>query len=322
MSEPVLRIEELSVCFPTERGVVRAVDAVSLEARAGEILAIVGESGCGKSATALSILGLVPKPGRIEAGRILFEGRDLCGLDERALRSIRGNRIAMIFQEPMTSLNPALQIGAQVAEPLRLHRGMSRRRALLEAAGLLERVRIADAANRIHDYPHQLSGGMQQRVMIAMALACGPKLLLADEPTTALDVTIQAQILALLRELALESGAALVLITHDLGVVARWADRVVVMYAGRVVETAPVRELYARPRHPYTLGLMQSVPRLEARREARLVPIPGQPPDLASLASGCAFSPRCRYALDRCVTERPRLEAVGDGRSRACFGYD
>ena len=319
---PLLSVIDLSVSFPTDRGTVRAVDSVSLEVAAGETLALVGESGSGKSVTALSILRLIPDPGRIEQGSIVFDGQDLLTLDRRGIRAIRGNRIAMIFQEPMSSLNPVLTIGKQVAEPIRLHRGLSWKAALAEASDLLEKVAIPDAVSRLDAYPHQFSGGMRQRVMIAMALACRPQLIIADEPTTALDVTIQAQILALLKDLTREANSGLILITHDLGVVARYADRVAVMYAGRIVETAPARDLYANPRHPYTQGLMQSIPRLDDASDKRLVPIDGQPPDLAHLPIGCAFAARCPHVADRCRVELPRLEPLAENHSMACFGYD
>ncbi len=331
----VLRLEQLSVSFPArdqrrERGKrlrrVRAVDQVSLSVAAGETLAVVGESGSGKSVTALSIMGLVPEPGRVDEGKILFDGVDLTGLTERGIRGIRGNKIAMVFQEPMTSLNPSLTIGMQVAEPLSTHRGGSWRDALPEAQKLLKKVAIPDAESRLAAYPHQFSGGMRQRVMIAMALACKPKLIIADEPTTALDVTIQAQILALLKELTAESGAALILITHDLGVVARYADRVAVMYAGRLVETARAPDLYSHPRHPYTQGLLRSLPRIGSQGSGkgedreRLVPIAGQPPDLSQLPEGCSFSPRCPQAHSRCLKEQPALEDAAPDHAIACFG--
>ena len=277
-------------------------------------MAIVGESGSGKSVTALSIMRLIPSPpGRIESGEVIFEGQDLLKLDDAGIRAIRGNKIAMIFQEPMSSLNPALTVGLQVAEPVNLHRdaALGARRSSM-AKELLGRVRIPDAASRLASYPHQYSGGMRQRVMIAMALACQPRLIIADEPTTALDVTVQAQILDLLKELTRETGSSLLLITHDLGVVARYADRVAVMYGGRIVETAPARELYKHPRHPYTLGLMASVPRLDGDAGRPLVPIDGQPPDLAQLPPGCAFSPRCRSVTDVCRTAARRWSQVGD----------
>lgn len=318
----LLSVTDLSVSFPTDRGTVQALDSVSLEVGAGETLAIVGESGSGKSVTALSILRLIPEPGRIEKGSIVFDGQDLLTLDRRAIRAIRGDRIAMIFQEPMSSLNPVMTIGKQVAEPVRLHRKVSWKEALEKASELLTKVRIPDAESLLGSYPHQFSGGMRQRVMIAMALACQPQLIIADEPTTALDVTVQAQILALLKDLTKESRSALILITHDLGVVARYADRVAVMYGGRIVETAPARELYANPRHPYTQGLMESIPRLDDESGKRLVPINGQPPDLARLPPGCAFAPRCPHAAERCGVELPLLESVAAKHSMACFGYE
>ncbi|MYE11329.1 MAG: ABC transporter ATP-binding protein [Gammaproteobacteria bacterium] len=318
-AEPLLGIEDLSVSFRTDRGTVRAVHGVSLAVSAGETLAIVGESGSGKSVTALSILGLLGDAGSVDSGRIVFDGRDLLALDDDAIRDIRGDRIAMIFQEPMSSLNPVLTVGKQVAEPIRLHRRVPWREAYARATELLERVRIPDAAHRLGDYPHHFSGGMRQRVMIAMALACQPRLIIADEPTTALDVTVQAQILALLKELTREADSALILITHDLGVVARYADRVAVMYAGRIVETAPAGTLYAAPAHPYTEGLMASIPGVDGAIGARLPTIEGQPPDLAGLPPGCPFAPRCQHALDTCRTVPPPLERVGDRHFRACY---
>jgi len=320
MTEPLLRVRDLTTRFRTEGGVVTAVDRVSFDVEAGETVAIVGESGSGKSVTALSILRLIPNPpGRIESGEVLFEGQDLLELSDADIRAVRGDRIAMIFQEPMSSLNPALTIGLQVAEPLRLHRGSRWRDALDRAQELLARVRIPDAQSRLGAYPHQFSGGMRQRVMIAMALACKPRVIIADEPTTALDVTVQAQILDLLKELTGQERSALILITHDLGTVARYAHRVIVMYAGRVVETAAARTLYASPRHPYTRGLLASVPRLDGDAGIRLVPIEGQPPDLSALPPGCAFAPRCRLASAKCRAQRPPLEPVGDGHLSACF---
>jgi oligopeptide transport system ATP-binding protein len=323
-SESLLAIDNLSVTFRTERGLLRAVDGVSLAIHPGETLALVGESGSGKSVTALSILGLLGDNARIDRGRVLFEGRDLLGLDQAELRAIRGHRISMIFQEPMSSLNPVLTIGRQVAEPIRLHQGKSWSASLDQAAELLTRVSIPDAHDRLSQYPHHFSGGMRQRVMIAMALACRPRLIIADEPTTALDVTVQAQILELLKALTRETGAALLLITHDLGVVARYAQRVAVMYAGRIVESAPAAELYARPRHPYTEGLMASVPALTGKPRSRLVTITGQPPDLAALPPGCAFAPRCPHAHDLCSSQTPVLApapGAGAGHQRACHGY-
>ena len=320
MAEPLLDVRGLTTRFRTERGEVTAVDDVSFSLAAGETLAIVGESGSGKSVTALSLLRLIPQPpGRIEADAIRFEGRDLLTLDEAGMRAIRGNRIAMIFQEPMSSLNPALTVGLQVAEPINVHRKAAWSRAFDAARGLLERVQIPDAQSRLRTYPHQYSGGMRQRTMIAMALACQPRLIIADEPTTALDVTVQAQILDLLKDLTRETGAALILITHDLGVVARYADRVAVMYGGRMVEEASAGALYRDPRHPYTRGLLASVPRVDARPGARLVPIEGSPPDLAALPPGCAFAPRCRIAEATCGAERPGLRAVSADHRHACL---
>jgi oligopeptide transport system ATP-binding protein len=320
MTTPLLQVRNLSTRFNTERGRLTAVDDVSFDIGAGETVAIVGESGSGKSVTALSIMRLIPTPpGMIESGEVLFEGQDLLKLDDVGIRTIRGNKIAMIFQEPMSSLNPALTVGMQVAEPINEHRRTAWGKALEVAKELLGRVRIPDAASRLSSYPHQYSGGMRQRVMIAMALACEPRLIIADEPTTALDVTVQAQILDLLKELTRETGSSLLLITHDLGVVARYADRVAVMYAGRIVETAPARELYKNPHHPYTLGLMAAVPRLDSEAGRRLVPIEGQPPDLARLPPGCPFSPRCRVATDPCRAARPPLLEIGARHLKACF---
>ncbi|MFN0185727.1 MAG: ABC transporter ATP-binding protein [Aquabacterium sp.] len=317
---PLLSVRDLVTRFRTARGQVTAVDRVSFDVAAGETVAIVGESGSGKSVTALSILRLIPDPpGKIESGQIMFDGQDLLKLSDAQIRAVRGDRIAMIFQEPMSSLNPALTIGKQVGEPVNLHRGTPWAQALERAKELLGLVRMSDAATRVNAYPHHFSGGMRQRAMIAMALACEPRLIIADEPTTALDVTVQAQILDLLKDLARKAKSSLILITHDLGVVARYADRVVVMYAGRVVESAPARELYGRPRHPYTRGLMASVPRLDGDTGVRLVPIEGQPPDLAALPPGCAFAPRCQYASDACRAARPPLREVGDSHQVACI---
>ena len=320
MPLPLLQVRNLTTRFTTERGRVTAVDSVSFDIDAGETVALVGESGSGKSVTALSIMRLIPSPpGHIESGEVVFEGRDLFKLDGAGIRAVRGNKIAMIFQEPMSSLNPALSVGLQIAEPINVHRGTAWAKALEQAKALMGRVRMPDAASRLASYPHQFSGGMRQRVMIAMALACSPRLIIADEPTTALDVTVQAQILDLLKELTLETGSSLLLITHDLGVVARYADRVAVMYGGRIVETAPARELYKRPHHPYTRGLMASVPRLDGDTAQRLVPIEGQPPDLAQLPSGCAFAPRCRSVSDICRSARPPLTQVAARHLKACF---
>jgi oligopeptide transport system ATP-binding protein len=320
VTEPLLRIRDLTTRFRSERGMVAAVDSISFDVDAGETLAIVGESGSGKSVTAMSIMRLIPSPpGRIEQGEIQFDGRDLLKLSDREMRAVRGNRIAMIFQEPMSSLNPALTVGMQIAEPMNVHRRMPWSQALDKAVELIAQVGMPDANARRRDYPHQFSGGMRQRAMIAMALACEPQLIIADEPTTALDVTVQAQILDLLKELASRAHSALILITHDLGVVARYADRVAVMYAGRIVETAPARALYKSPQHPYTLGLIQSAPRLDGDTSKRLLSIQGQPPDLAALPVGCAFAPRCRFVTERCRSERPELRAVGERHQKACF---
>jgi oligopeptide transport system ATP-binding protein len=319
---PLLSVENLSVAFRGEHGVVRALDSVNLEVRAGETLAVVGESGSGKSVTALSILGLLADNGRVESGRILFEGRDLLSLAPDALRAIRGRHISMIFQEPMSSLNPVLTIGRQVAEPIWLHEGKPWDQALDRAAELLNMVSIPDARERLGQYPHHFSGGMRQRVMIAMALACRPRLIIADEPTTALDVTVQAQILELLKNLTRDTGAALILITHDLGIVARYAQRVAVMYAGRIVESADARTLYSNPQHPYTRGLLASVPSLTGTPGARLFTIAGHPPDLARLPPGCAFAPRCPHAHAACTGSVPVLEPVAPGHLRACIGHD
>jgi len=325
-SAPLLEVEDLKTYFFTRDGVVRAVDGVSFSVERGETLAIVGESGCGKSVTSLSILRLVASPpGRTVGGRLLFEGRDLLALSEPEMRKIRGDALSMIFQEPMTSLNPVLTIGRQIAEVLTLHRGLGRDEALRRAIELLRLVHIPEPERRVAEYPHQLSGGMRQRVMIAMALACEPRLLIADEPTTALDVTIQAQILELMRELKARTSAAIVLITHDLGVVAEMAQRVMVMYAGRKVEEAPVEALFARPRHPYTRGLLDSIPKLGATRDGapgdgkRLSEISGTVPSLLEPIVGCAFAPRCAYATARCRSDRPPLEEKAPGHRVACW---
>jgi peptide/nickel transport system ATP-binding protein len=324
--QPLLDVEGLKTWFFARDGVVRAVDGVSFSIHPGETVAMVGESGCGKSVTSLSILRLIASPpGRTIAGRIAFEGRNLLALPDREMRKVRGNEISMIFQEPMTSLNPVLTIGRQIAETLTVHRGMSRADALARAVEMLRLVNIPEPAARLGQYPHQLSGGMRQRVMIAMALACDPKLLIADEPTTALDVTIQAQILDLMRELKARTGAAILLITHDLGVVAEMAQRVFVMYAGRKVEEAPVRALFARPRHPYTRGLLASIPRLgaaAATARRRLAEIPGLVPSLREEIAGCVFAPRCAYAQERCRREYPPLERKDDGHWVACWEAD
>jgi oligopeptide/dipeptide ABC transporter ATP-binding protein len=322
VAEPLLKVRNLSTYFFTEDGVVRAVDGVSLDIHRGEMVGLVGESGCGKTVTALSIMRLIPSPpGRIVSGEIWFEGVDLLKLDDDGIRSIRGHKIAMVFQEPMTSLNPVLTIGRQLTEPLEVHLKMEPRQARARAIELLEMVGIPEPHKRIDSYPHQFSGGMRQRVMIAMALACSPRLLLADEPTTALDVTIQAQILELMTQLTRELGTAVLIITHNLGVVARYAQRVYVMYAGKVVETAPAMELYHRPHHPYTLGLLRSVPRLDQGRKARLEPIEGFPPDMVHIPPGCAFHPRCPFRTERCQVEGPPLVAVGPEHMVACWEW-
>ncbi len=322
---PVLEIDNLQTHFFTEAGVVRAVDGVSYSVRAGETLGVVGESGCGKSVTALSILRLVANPpGRIVGGAVRFNGKNLLDLSESEMEDIRGNHISMIFQEPMTSLNPLYTIGRQIAEAIALHQGLSRRDALVKATDMLRRVAIPEPERRIHAYPHQLSGGMRQRVMIAMAVSCNPSVLIADEPTTALDVTIQAQILDIMRNLRETLGTAIVLITHDMGVVAENADRVVVMYAGRKVEEAPVDDLFDRPGHPYTKGLLGSIPNVEAAAHAgdtrsRLTEIKGMVPSLAKLPPGCAFAARCGFATDHCRTTYPPLEEHRPNHWVACW---
>ena len=317
----ILTVDGLQTHFFTEEGVVRAVDGVTLSVRPGEMLGLVGESGCGKTVTALSILRLVPDPpGRIVGGTISFEGRDLVRLPEEEIRKIRGCAISMIFQEPMTSLNPVFTVGEQVAEGIRHHEKVSRREAWDQAVEVLKRVKISDPARRAREYPHQLSGGMRQRVMIAIALALSPKLLIADEPTTALDVTIQAQILELLLGLQEEMKMAVMLITHDLGVIAETADRVVVMYAGRVVEEASVKELFDNPLHPYTQGLMESLPRLETgKARRRLRAIPGLVPNLLQLPTGCKFAPRCPKVVEQCWPTEPELREIRPGHSARCI---
>ena len=322
-SSALLDVRGLKTYFFTRDGVVRAVDGVSFSVVRGETLAIVGESGCGKSVTSLSILRLIASPpGRTVEGSVVFEGRDLLELSEAEMRKVRGDAISMIFQEPMTSLNPVLTIGRQIAEVLILHRGLSREDAMRSAVEMLRLVKIPEPERRVGEYPHQLSGGMRQRVMIAMALACEPRLLIADEPTTALDVTIQAQILDLMRELKARTGAAIMLITHDLGVVAEMAQRVVVMYAGRKVEEGPVEALFANPRHPYTRGLLDSIPKLGAASRgaaARLTEIAGTVPSLSESIVGCAFAPRCAYATVRCQNEYPPFEEKIPGHGAACW---
>jgi peptide/nickel transport system ATP-binding protein len=323
--QTVLEVKNLKTVFFTNSGLFKAVDDVSFTVGRGETLAIVGESGCGKSVTALSVMRLVPDPpGRIVGGTVTLEGTDLLGLDEAAMRDVRGNRISMIFQEPMTSLNPVMRIGDQITEVVRLHRDVASKDAWKQAVDMLRLVRIPEPERRALEYPHQLSGGMRQRAMIAMALACRPALLIADEPTTALDVTIQAQILALMVDLQQRLGTGLILITHDLGVVAQTAQRVIVMYAGKKVEEATVEALFENPRHPYTRGLMASMPEvitLEAKPDARLTEIPGMVPSLTNLPPGCAFAPRCKLAIDRCRAEYPPLQDF-NGHLAACWRAD
>jgi oligopeptide transport system ATP-binding protein len=318
-AEPLLTVENLEVRFWTRRGTVHAVNGISFDIAAGETLGIVGESGCGKSVTSLALLGILPRAGKVTNGTAMFQGRDLLRLKDDQLRKVRGREIAMIFQDPMTSLNPVLSIGRQIREALETHFDMDRAQANKRAAELLDQVGIPSAKTRIRDYPHQFSGGMRQRAMIAMALACEPKLLIADEPTTALDVTIQAQILNLLRELVAERDTALILITHDLGVVAGMCERVNVMYAGMFMETGNAEHLFARPRHPYTLGLLQSIPRLDATRKERLTPIHGAPRDMLRPPSSCPFQPRCRFEVEQSSLEVPPLREIEPGHMVACF---
>lgn len=322
MADPILQIDDLRVVFGSGRAEQVAVDGVSLTLTAGEVLGVVGESGCGKSLTALSILGLVPKPtGRIQGGHILFNGKDLAQANEVEMNRIRGKEIAMIFQEPMTALNPVFKVGEQIAETIRVHEGVSREVARRRALELLERVGMSNPKQRIDQYPHELSGGMRQRVMIAIALACRPKILIADEPTTALDVTIQAQILALLKELQQEFGMAMMLITHDLGVVAQVADRVAVMYAGRIVEEGSTIEVFEQPAHPYTRSLLTSIPSLD-QEYSRLQTIQGMVPSLANLPSGCRFHPRCPDAQVQCAQLTPREVTIGPSHRAACLALN
>ena len=316
----LLEVKNLKTHFFTDDGVVKAVDGITYDLDEGETIGLVGESGCGKSVSALSLLRLIPTPpGRIVDGEVWFEGENLLKVDEDEIRHIRGNRIAMIFQEPMTSLNPVLTIGRQLTEALELHMHMDRRAATARAIELLEMVGIPSAASRIKDYPHQFSGGMRQRVMIAMGLSCNPRLLLADEPTTALDVTIQAQILEIMAKLSSEFGTAVIIITHNLGVIARYARRVNVMYAGKIVESSTSREVYGNPKHPYTLGLLKSVPRLDQVRKSKLNPIEGFPPDLVHMPPGCSFFPRCEHRSEKCHQEEPPLMLVGEKHYSACW---
>ena len=316
----LLEVKDLQTHFYTDEGVVKAVDGISYELNEGETLGLVGESGCGKSVSALSLMRLIPDPpGRIVGGEILLDGQDILSVSQNDMRRIRGGTMSMVFQEPMTSLNPVLTIERQLTETLQLHKGMSRHEAARESVELLAKVGIPDPLRRIRQYPHQFSGGMRQRVMIAIALSCNPRLIIADEPTTALDVTIQAQILELMQSLTSDLGVALIIITHNLGVVARYADRVNIMYAGKLIECGTAKEIYANPRHPYTVGLLKSVPRLDQPRRARLEPIDGQPPDMIHMPEGCAFRSRCRWAIERCATEAPALTQVNDEHTSACW---
>ncbi|VAX21786.1 Oligopeptide transport ATP-binding protein OppD (TC 3.A.1.5.1) [hydrothermal vent metagenome] len=319
----LLELEDLKVFFDTSSGIARAVDGVSYSIDSGRTLGVVGESGCGKTVSALSILRLTPKPGRIAGGKIIFEGDDLLGLSENEMRKIRGNRIAMIFQEPMTSLNPVFTIGNQISEGVRLHRGADRKEAWERSIEMLKKVGIPSPEKRVSDYPHQLSGGMRQRAMIAMALSCDPTLLIADEPTTALDVTIQSQILDLMTEMREQYSASIILITHDLSVVAQTCDDVVVMYAGKVVESAPVKTLFSDPSHPYTRGLLESIPSRHVKGEGkkRLKEIKGVVPALTDLPAGCPFNPRCPDVMDVCRIDKPELKAIKSGASAACWLY-
>ena len=322
MTEALLSVENLHTQFRTEGGLVQAVDDVSFNIQAGETFALVGESGCGKSVTALSIMGLIPNPpGEITSGSIQFGGVDLLKLSSTEMRSIRGSKIGMIFQEPMSSLNPVLTIESQLAEPLKIHTGLSASAANDRAQELIDMVGIPDSKTRLKQYPHELSGGQRQRIMIAMAMACAPRLLIADEATTALDVTIQAQILDLMQEVTEKSGAALLIITHNLGIVARYADRVAVMYAGKLREVGDASDIYAASQHPYTVGLLRSVPRLDSEKVTPLSPIGGEIPDLTNLPGGCAFNPRCQWAVDRCSVEEPELIEISQGKQVACFEH-
>ena len=320
--ETVIEVNGLQTYFYTDEGVVKAVDGLSYKVRKGEFVGLVGESGCGKSVSAMSVLRLIPHPpGLIVGGEILFKGEDLLKVDEARMRDIRGNRIAMVFQEPTTSLNPVLTVGRQISESIELHRKANKATALAESVKLLHLVGIPDPETRIKDYPFQFSGGMQQRVMIAMALSCTPELLIADEPTTSLDVTVQAQLLEIIADLRVQLDMAGIIITHNLGLVARYVDRVNVMYAGKLVEAGTTETIFAEPKHPYTIGLMASVPRLDSPRKVAPRAIEGLPPNLAHLPPGCSFSPRCSWAMDQCHEEAPQLEAVSEGHYRSCF-YD
>ena len=320
--EKILEVKDLKTNFYTDEGVIKAVDGLSYDINKGECVGIVGESGCGKSVGAMSIIRLIPyPPGIIEGGEIKFKGNNLLDISEEEIQEIRGNKISMIFQEPSTSLNPVLSVERQLTESLELHRAMKRSEAKEESVRLLELVGIPDPDRRINDYPHQFSGGMQQRIMIAMALSCSPDLIIADEPTTALDVTVQAQILELLADMRERLGTAVLIITHNLGVVARYVDRLNVMYAGSIVETGKTDEIYANPKHPYTIGLLKSVPRLDQPKTKDMDVIEGMPPNLARLPEGCHFAERCKFVMDKCREEKPVLEEVSEGHFRACF-YD
>ena len=320
MISPLLQVKNLTTRFYTQDGVVNAVNGISFDLHEGETLGIVGESGCGKSVSMLSMMRLIPQPpGRVTAGEVIFQGRDLLKLSDEEMRNVRGNRIAMIFQDPMTSLNPVLTVGRQISEALELHLGMDEGQARARTIELLEMVHIPQAKDRVDDYPHQFSGGMRQRVMIAMALSCNPQLLIADEPTTALDVTIQAQIVDIVKDLRSELGMAIIWITHDLGIVAGLVDRVQVMYAGYIVETGQVHEFYANPSHPYSEGLLGSLPRLNADEREKLASIEGLPPDLIVMPAGCPFAPRCRYRIPMCLGENPSLSSVNTGHYAACW---
>jgi oligopeptide transport system ATP-binding protein len=321
LAETLLQIENLTTKFHTDDGTVNAVNGISYSLKEGETLGVVGESGCGKSVHALSLMRLIPiPPGEIADGKVLYRGRDLLKISTDEMRKVRGGEIAMVFQDPMTSLNPVMTVGDQIMEVLRLHAGMDEDQALDRAGELLELVGIPEARERLKSFPHELSGGMRQRAMIAMALAGNPAILIADEPTTALDVTIQAQIIELVKRLRDMIGMTIIWITHDLGIMAGLAERMIVMYAGHIVEKATAKELYGDPRHPYTLGLLKSLPRADtSKRDQRLIPIIGRPPDLLSMPKGCPFLPRCRYAIDRCATENPPLQEVGPDHEIACW---
>jgi oligopeptide transport system ATP-binding protein len=319
----LIEVSNLKTEFHTQDGTVHAVNGVSFAVDEGETLGLVGESGCGKSVSMLSVMRLIPvPPGRIASGQVLFQGQDLLKLSDEEMRQIRGNKISMIFQDPMTSLNPVLTISTQIGEALELHLGMTREQARHRTIELLKMVGIPEAETRVDDYPHQFSGGMRQRVMIAMALSCSPQLLIADEPTTALDVTIQAQIIDIVKRLKRELGMAIIWITHDLGVIAGLADRINVMYAGYVIETANVKEIFANPSHPYTLGLLASIPRVDEQRKEKLTPIEGLPPDLVQMPKGCPFYDRCRYRTDKCAQENPALISVGVRHWAACWNWE